>query len=92
MTLFNRGGGAKTLDDLLKNLPEKKDSVLRFMSETLMGCMDKGTVVHSIVHKALYQFLTLADPKSREVNISICLCVLLIEESFVYILFLLFRM
>ncbi|KAI9495154.1 armadillo-type protein [Zychaea mexicana] len=66
MTLFNRGGGAKTLDELLTNLPEKKDSVLRFMSETLMGCMDKGTVVHSIVHKALYQFLTLADPKGRE--------------------------
>ncbi|KAI9248550.1 armadillo-type protein [Phascolomyces articulosus] len=66
MTLFNRGGGAKTLEELLTNLPDKKDAVLRFMSETLMGCMDKGTVVHSIVHKALYQFLTLADPKARE--------------------------
>ncbi|KAI8141395.1 armadillo-type protein [Fennellomyces sp. T-0311] len=66
MTLFNRGGGAKTLEELLNNLPEKKDSVLRFMSETLVGCMDKGTVVNSIVHKALLQYLTLADQKGRE--------------------------
>ncbi|KAF7724022.1 hypothetical protein EC973_001429 [Apophysomyces ossiformis] len=66
MTLFNRGGGAKTLEELLEALPEKKDSILRFMSETLMGCMDKGTVVHSIVHKALYQYLSMADEKGRE--------------------------
>ncbi|KAG0164793.1 pumilio domain member 6 [Apophysomyces sp. BC1015] len=66
MTLFNRGGGAKTLEDLLEALPEKKDSILRFMSETLKGCMDKGTIVHSIVHKALYQYLSLADEKGRE--------------------------
>ncbi|KAI9311049.1 armadillo-type protein [Dichotomocladium elegans] len=66
MTLFNRGGGAKTLEGLLELLPEKREAVLKFMSETLMGCMDKGTVVHSIVHKALLQYLTLADQKGRE--------------------------
>lgn len=66
MTLFNHGGGAKTLDELLKNLPEKKETVLKFMAETLTGCMDKGTVVHSIVHTALYQYLTLADDKGRQ--------------------------
>lgn len=67
MTLFNRGGGAKTLEGLLESLPEKKDSVLKFMSETLIGCTDKGTIVHSIVHKALLQYLTYADAKDREV-------------------------
>ncbi|CDH51464.1 pumilio domain-containing protein kiaa0020homolog [Lichtheimia corymbifera JMRC:FSU:9682] len=66
MTLFNRGGGAKTLEGLLESLPEKKDSVLKFMSETLIGCTDKGTIVHSIVHKALLQYLTYADAKDRE--------------------------
>ncbi|CEI99960.1 hypothetical protein G6F70_001002 [Rhizopus microsporus] len=66
MTLFNQSGGAKTLDDLLQAFPDKKDAVLRHMAETLSGCMDKGTIVNSIVHKALYQYMTLADDKGRE--------------------------
>lgn len=66
MTLFNRGGGAKTLDELLEAFPEKKDAILRFMAETLQGCLDKGTITNSIVHKALYQYMTLADDKGRE--------------------------
>ncbi|KAI8349206.1 armadillo-type protein [Choanephora cucurbitarum] len=66
MTLFRRGGGAKTLDDLLAAFPDKKDAVLRHMSETLQGCLDKGTIVNSIVHKALYQYMSLADEKGRE--------------------------
>ncbi|KAI9020779.1 armadillo-type protein [Phycomyces nitens] len=66
MTLFNHGGGAKSLDELLEKLPEKKDSILKYMGEMLDGCMDKGTVVNSIVHKALLQYLVLADDKGRE--------------------------
>lgn len=66
MTLFNRGGGAKTLDDLLESFPEKKDSILRFMADMLQGCLDKGTIVNSIVHKAMYQYMMLADDKGRE--------------------------
>ncbi|EIE84752.1 hypothetical protein G6F46_001905 [Rhizopus delemar] len=66
MTLFNQTGGAKTLDDLLQAFPDKKDAILRHMSETLSGCLDKGTIVNSIVHKALYQYMTLADDKGRE--------------------------
>ncbi|GAA5813367.1 hypothetical protein MFLAVUS_006845 [Mucor flavus] len=66
MTLFNRGDGAKTLDDLLASFPEKKESILRFMAEMLQGCLDKGTIVNSIVHKAMYQYLVLADDKGRE--------------------------
>jgi pumilio family protein 6 len=67
MTLFNRGADAnKTLDDLLEAFPDKKDSVLRFMADTLQGSLDKGTIVHSIVHKALYQYMSLADDKGRE--------------------------
>ncbi|KAI8985143.1 armadillo-type protein [Pilobolus umbonatus] len=66
MTLFSQEGGSKTLEELLTSFPDKKDSVLRFMSETLAGCMDKGTISNSIVHKALYQYMTLADDKGRE--------------------------
>ncbi|KAI8098000.1 armadillo-type protein [Gilbertella persicaria] len=66
MTLFSRGGGAKTLEELLAAFPDKKDAVLRHMSETLQGCLDKGTIVNSIVHKALYQYMSLADDKGRE--------------------------
>ncbi|ORX62028.1 ARM repeat-containing protein [Hesseltinella vesiculosa] len=65
MTLFQQGGGAQTLDELLAKLPEKKDAVLRHMSEVLKGCLDKGTLVHSIVHRPLLQYLTLADDKGR---------------------------
>lgn len=66
MTLFNRGGGAKTLEELLEAFPDKKDAVLRFMAETLKGCLDKGTLTNSIVHKAMYQYMLLADDKGRE--------------------------
>ncbi|KAI9486076.1 MAG: armadillo-type protein [Benjaminiella poitrasii] len=66
MTLFNTNGGAKTLDELLKAFPDKKDPILRYMAEMLQGCFDKGTIVNSIVHKALYQYLTLTDDKGRE--------------------------
>ncbi|ORY98669.1 armadillo-type protein [Syncephalastrum racemosum] len=66
MTLFNRGGGATSLEGLLETMPEKKDAVLKFMGETLVGCMDKGTIIHSIVHKALLQYMTLTDDKGRE--------------------------
>jgi pumilio family protein 6 len=66
MTLFNRDGGKKTLDDLLEVFPEKKGAILRHMQETLSGCLDKGTLTNSIVHKALYQYLVLADDKGRE--------------------------
>ncbi|KAI8066341.1 armadillo-type protein [Gongronella butleri] len=65
MTLFQQGGGAQTLDDLLAKLPEKKDAVLRHMNEVLKGCLDKGTLVHSIVHKPMLQYLELADAKGR---------------------------
>lgn len=68
MTLFNRGGGATSLEGLLETMPDKKEAVLKFMSETLIGCMDKGTIIHSIVHKALLQYMTLADDKGREVS------------------------
>jgi pumilio family protein 6 len=67
MTLFNRAGGsAKTLDALLEAMPEKKEPVLKYMADMLKGCLDKGTLVHSIVHKALLQYLTLADAKGRD--------------------------
>ncbi|KAI8086247.1 armadillo-type protein [Halteromyces radiatus] len=66
MTLFNHGGASKSLEALLETMPEKKEPVLKYMYDVLKGCLDKGTLVHSIVHKPLLQFLTLADAKSRD--------------------------
>ncbi|CAO3612676.1 unnamed protein product [Cunninghamella blakesleeana] len=71
MTLFNQGGGAQTLEALFNELPAKKQPVLNFMSETLKGCLDKGTIVHSIVHKALLQYFTYADEKGRNDYLSL---------------------
>ncbi|KAI9304328.1 armadillo-type protein [Cunninghamella echinulata] len=65
MTLFNQGGGAQTLEALFEALPAKKQPVLNFMQETLKGCLDKGTLVHSIVHKALLEYFTYADEKGK---------------------------
>ncbi|CAO3643831.1 unnamed protein product [Cunninghamella echinulata] len=65
MTLFNQGGGAQTLESLFEALPAKKQPVLNFMQETLKGCLDKGTLVHSIVHKALLEYFTYADEKGK---------------------------
>jgi pumilio family protein 6 len=57
-----------TIDELLEKHPEKKDAVMRYMSETLGGCTDKGTVGNSIIHKALFEYFSRADEKGIQVN------------------------
>jgi pumilio family protein 6 len=73
-TLFakkSKDADIQTIDELLEKHPEKKDAVLRYMSETLSGCTDKGTIGNSIIHKALYEYFIRADEKG--IQVSYCL-------------------
>lgn len=75
-TLFankSKDSDIQTIDELLEKHPDKKDAVLRYMSETLSGCTDKGTIGNSIIHKALYEYFTRADEKGIQVNVAIAL-------------------
>ncbi|RUP51862.1 hypothetical protein BC936DRAFT_145038 [Jimgerdemannia flammicorona] len=65
-TLFNKpakGQTQQTLEEVFQAQPEKKDGILKHLSETLTGTLDKGTLGHSIVHRALLEYLTYADEK-----------------------------
>ncbi|RUS17606.1 armadillo-type protein, partial [Endogone sp. FLAS-F59071] len=65
-TLFNKplsGQPQQTLDEVIRVQPEKKEGILKNLSETLSGTLDKGTLGHSIVHKVLLEYFTHADEK-----------------------------
>ncbi|KAK9767790.1 Pumilio y domain member 6 [Basidiobolus ranarum] len=51
----------KSLDDILKEKPEKKETILKHLFETVSDILDKGTINHSIVHRAMYEYLTHTD-------------------------------
>ncbi|KAF9103757.1 pumilio domain member 6 [Mortierella sp. GBA35] len=53
----------KTLSDILAQNPSKKDNIMKHLMETLKGCMEKGTVEFSIVHRGLLEYFEHADAK-----------------------------
>ncbi|KAK3814555.1 MAG: armadillo-type protein [Linnemannia elongata] len=53
----------KTLSDILAQNPTKKDNIMKHLMETLKGCMEKGTVEFSIVHRGLLEYFEHADAK-----------------------------
>jgi pumilio family protein 6 len=55
----------RTLEDLLAAFPEKKESVLKYMEDSLRAIINKGTLQYDMVHRALWQFFTYADLKRR---------------------------
>ncbi|KAL8026096.1 hypothetical protein ABFX02_14G006400 [Erythranthe guttata] len=52
------------LEDVISKLQLSKSSVSRHMSSVLQPIMEKGILDHSIVHRALYEYLTIADKTS----------------------------
>jgi pumilio family protein 6 len=46
------------LDEILKSKPEKKESIVKHLFQTLSKTLDKGTLNHTIVHKGLLEFFT----------------------------------
>ncbi|KAF8968678.1 pumilio domain member 6 [Entomortierella lignicola] len=53
----------KTLTEILEQNPAKKDNILKHLMETLTGCMEKGTIGLSIVHRGLLEYFEHADAK-----------------------------
>ncbi|XP_058212550.1 pumilio homolog 24 [Rhododendron vialii] len=52
------------LVDVISRLGLQKTSVLRHMSSVIQPILEKGIVDHSIIHKALIEYLSIADPSS----------------------------
>lgn len=49
------------LVDVISKLGLQKTSVLRHMSSVIQPILEKGIVDHSIIHKALMEYLSIAD-------------------------------
>lgn len=52
--------------DIMAKLGLKKSSVMRHMTSALQPILEKGIVDHSITHKALIEYLSIADKLSAE--------------------------
>ncbi|XAR48675.1 hypothetical protein NMG60_11031568 [Bertholletia excelsa] len=52
------------LIDVIMKLGLQRASVLRYMSSVLQPILEKGIVDHSIIHKALLEYLSIADQSS----------------------------
>ncbi|KAG0317763.1 pumilio domain member 6 [Dissophora globulifera] len=53
----------KSLKEILEQDPSKKDKILKYLMETVTGCLEKGTIQFSIVHRALLEYFENADAK-----------------------------
>ncbi|KAJ3050930.1 hypothetical protein HK097_008085 [Rhizophlyctis rosea] len=59
-------GGSRTIDDLFTANPAKKPTILKALRQTLDSLLEKGTAQIgqiSIVHRALYEYMSHADHK-----------------------------
>ncbi|KAF9170161.1 pumilio domain member 6 [Mortierella sp. AD011] len=53
----------KTLTEILEQNPAKKANIMKHLMETLTGCLEKGTIGFSIVHRGLLEYFEHADAK-----------------------------
>ncbi|KAI0244124.1 Pumilio y domain member 6 [Massospora cicadina] len=54
--LFKSGHEKMSLEQILKENPAKKDGIMKDLLHTLSQVMDKHTINHSIVHRALMEY------------------------------------
>ncbi|XP_022097132.1 pumilio homolog 3-like isoform X2 [Acanthaster planci] len=57
--------GTHTLEDILEKEPDKKQGIMEHMLKMLSQVIEKSVVKHSIVHKALLDFLVHAPAKMK---------------------------
>ncbi|XP_064992643.1 pumilio homolog 24-like isoform X2 [Musa acuminata AAA Group] len=76
LTLTNSG----RLVDIISKLGLQKSSVLQHIMSVIQPLLEKGIVDHSIIHKALIEFFTIAD-KSSAADVIQQLLPLLVRES-----------
>ncbi|KFK39025.1 hypothetical protein AALP_AA3G190900 [Arabis alpina] len=56
----------KSVVDIIKKLGLQKDAVVRRMTSIVQPILEKGIVDHTIIHKLLIEYLTIADKTSAE--------------------------
>ncbi|KAG0085199.1 pumilio domain member 6 [Podila epicladia] len=61
----------KTLSEILEQNPTKKDNIMKHLLDTLTGCMEKGTVGFSIVHRGLLEYFEHADAKGIQAMLDV---------------------
>jgi len=60
----------KTLTEILEQNPSKRDNIMKHLMETLTGCLEKGTIGFSIVHRGLLEYFLHADAKGIQVHLT----------------------
>ncbi|CAG8553859.1 9898_t:CDS:2 [Paraglomus brasilianum] len=53
----------QTLSEILSASPHKKDIILKNLAQSISSILDKGTIKHSITHRALLDYFTNANEK-----------------------------
>ncbi|KAF9409842.1 pumilio domain member 6 [Entomortierella beljakovae] len=61
----------KTLTEILAQNPAKKDNIMKHLMETLSGCLEKGTIGFSIVHRGLLEYFEHADAKGIQAMLDV---------------------
>lgn len=55
----------KSLAEMLEMFPEKRRSIMSNMIQTISGVLDKGGVGNSILHQAMFEFISFVQDKSQ---------------------------
>lgn len=71
------------MEDIISKLELQKSSVVRHMTPVLHALLEKGIISHSIVHRALMEYLTIAD---KVLLLNIVLFVLLTLKRSIFFL------
>ncbi|KAI7820744.1 armadillo-type protein [Kickxella alabastrina] len=64
--VFKDTDDVRSVDDILTKAPQKKDTVVNALKTAIVPLLQKGTVQHSIVHRALLDYLRFADAAGRQ--------------------------
>ncbi|CAG8454722.1 10414_t:CDS:2 [Paraglomus occultum] len=61
--IFFKTPTPQTLSEILSASPHKKDIILKNLAQSISSVLDKGTIKHSITHRALLDYFTNADER-----------------------------
>ncbi|KAJ2723192.1 Pumilio y domain member 6 [Coemansia sp. Benny D115] len=63
--VFKNDTAVRSLKEILEKSPMKRDTAMDTLKTTLVPLLQKGTVQHSLVHRALLEYLQNANEKER---------------------------
>ncbi|OLL26691.1 Pumilio y domain family member 6, partial [Neolecta irregularis DAH-3] len=71
--VFKKIDGPRSLDDILKVNPEKREHIIRNIRENLAPIFDKGVIGFTLVHRLLFDYMTHANRAEAEASSSLIL-------------------